>query len=163
MRCGWPQFDPFVIRRLDLTYYPTMGHSGRSAKQETYLSSENFAPLHSTCTALKPFSLPRYTWRPFAILKALGLSVAACDKNLASWARPAADHSRSVLLKRVKCLNTIPPRPSIITSASSIRPSFKRCAPLGPWQRSSSRTYQMHYVASQRLACIEISCSRYIL
>ena len=47
---------------------------------QTYLSSGNFAPLHST--AGKPFSLPRYTWRPFAILKALGLSVAAYDENL---------------------------------------------------------------------------------
>ena len=47
---------------------------------QTYLSSGNFAPLHST--AGKPFSLPRYTWRPFAILKGLGLSVAAYDENL---------------------------------------------------------------------------------
>ena len=47
---------------------------------QTYLSSGNFAPLHST--AGKPFSLPRYTWRPFAILKGLGLSVATYDENL---------------------------------------------------------------------------------
>ena len=52
----------------------------RCGVHQTYLSSGNFAPLHST--AGKPFSLPRYTWRPFAILKALGLSVAAYDENL---------------------------------------------------------------------------------
>ena len=30
-------------------------------------------------------------------------------------------------------------------------PSFKRCAPLGMWQRSSTRTYHMPCIASQRL------------
>ena len=34
------------------------------------------------------------------------------------------------------------------------RPSFKRFAPLGMWQHSGTRTYQVPCIASQRLACI---------
>ena len=86
---------------------------------------------------------PGSTWLPFAILKALGLSVAASDENLG----PAGSDLDPYDSTRYHH----DPRAS---HGRHRRPSFKRCAPLGMWQHSGTRTYQMPCIASQRLACI---------
>ena len=94
-------------------------------------------------------SAAMYTWLHFAILKALGLFVATCDDNLGP-AGSDLDRHDSARYHR-------DPRASYRRHR---RPSFKRCAPLSLWQRSSSRTYQMHCIASQCLACIAPRASR---
>ena len=105
---------------------------------QTYLSTSDFfsstvrKSWKSFCQKGR-FCGPGSTWLPFVIFKLLGLSVAACDENLG----PAG----SDLDRYDSARYHHDPRAS---HRRHRRPCFKRCAPLGLWQRSSSRTLQMH-------------------
>ena len=105
---------------------------------QTYLSTSDFFPStvrkswKSFCQKGR-FCGPGSTWLPFVVFKLLGLSVAACDENLG----PAG----SDLDRYDSARYHHDPRAS---HRRHRRPCFKRCAPLGLWQRSSSRTLQMH-------------------
>jgi len=81
--------------------------------------------------------------------RALGLSVATCDDNLGPGGSDLDRHDLAQYHRD--------PRAS---HRRHRRPYLERCAPLGLWQRSSSRPYQMHSSASQHLACIEPRASR---